>query len=51
MVCASVSLAKRYVDENGGVDEMLGETEKACLQAKDLTQQLLTFAKGGAPIK
>ena len=30
---------------------VLSEAEKATLQAKDLTQQLLTFSKGGAPIK
>jgi CheY-like chemotaxis protein len=29
----------------------LGEAEKACLQAQTLARQLLTFAKGGAPIK
>jgi PAS domain S-box-containing protein len=29
----------------------LQEAEKASLRARDLTQQLLTFAKGGAPIK
>ena len=30
---------------------ILSEAERASLRAKDLTQQLLTFAKGGAPIK
>jgi CheY-like chemotaxis protein len=29
----------------------LEQAEQACLRAKELTQQLLTFAKGGAPIK
>jgi signal transduction histidine kinase len=29
----------------------LEEVEKASLRARDLTQQLLTFSKGGAPIK
>lgn len=32
-------------------DELLTEAEKACLRARGLTHQLLTFAKGGAPIK
>lgn len=31
--------------------DVLEQSEHACLLAKDLTQQLLTFAKGGAPIK
>ena len=45
-------LAKRSI-ELGKAEEAcnrLLEAEKACLQAKDLTKQLLTFAKGGAPI-
>src|SRR5262249_50660542 len=32
-------------------DRLLMEGEKACLRARDLTRQLLTFAKGGAPIR
>lgn len=30
---------------------LLEDAEKACLRARGLTQQLLTFAKGGAPVK
>ncbi len=30
---------------------LLSEAEKASLRAKDLTQQLLTFSKGGEPVK
>jgi CheY-like chemotaxis protein len=29
----------------------LTDAEKACMRAKDLTYQLLTFSKGGAPVK
>jgi PAS domain S-box-containing protein len=29
----------------------LSEAEKACVRARSLTQQLLTFSKGGAPVK
>ncbi|NPA48876.1 MAG: PAS domain S-box protein [Thermodesulfobacteria bacterium] len=32
-------------------EKLLRQTEKACLKAQGLTKQLLTFAKGGAPIK
>jgi|GEM_PF-3089262 len=37
--------------ESDKVSRLLKSAEKASLRAKDLTQQLLTFAKGGAPIK
>src|SRR5690606_15539735 len=36
---------------NDAAHDRLERAEKAAEQAKDLTQQLLTFAKGGAPIK
>jgi signal transduction histidine kinase len=29
----------------------LGEAERACLRARQLTWQLLTFARGGVPLK
>jgi signal transduction histidine kinase/FixJ family two-component response regulator len=35
----------------GVVLECLMDAEKATLRAKDLTKQLLTFSKGGAPVK
>jgi two-component system cell cycle sensor histidine kinase/response regulator CckA len=31
--------------------DILQDAERAALRARDLTQQLLTFAKGGAPVK
>ena len=31
--------------------EVLADAEKAAFRAKDLTKQLLTFSKGGAPLK
>ena len=37
--------------ENSKTVEMLADAEKAIVRAKDLTQQLLTFSKGGEPIK
>jgi PAS domain S-box-containing protein len=33
------------------ISENIKEVEKACLQAKDLTKQLITFSKGGLPVK
>jgi len=49
-ILGNVNLAKVYTRESE-VTEKLTRIEKASLQAKDLTQQLLTFSKGGAPIK
>lgn len=39
------------VQNNFASVEVLAQSEEACIMAKDLTQQLLTFAKGGAPNK
>jgi len=39
------------VDPESKVFQTLSEAEKASMRAKSLTQQLLTFSKGGAPIK
>ncbi|MFA6499364.1 MAG: PAS domain S-box protein [Desulfurivibrionaceae bacterium] len=50
-ILGNLSLAKADLPETGSVARRLDETEKATLRARDLTQQLLTFAKGGAPIK
>jgi len=50
-ILGNVSLAKLSIEHDETVFQMLGEAEKAALQAKGLTQQLLTFSKGGAPIK
>jgi PAS domain S-box-containing protein len=49
-VLGNISLAKNYVEPGNKIHERLLETEKATIRAKDLTQQLLTFAKGGVPI-
>jgi len=50
-ILGNVSLAKRYVEPDSKAAARLTEAEKASVRAKDLTQQLLTFARGGAPIK
>ena len=47
----NISLAKTYAGTETKVVEKLAAAEKASLRAKDLTQQLLTFSKGGAPVK
>ncbi|MGE5403593.1 MAG: PAS domain S-box protein [Candidatus Saccharibacteria bacterium] len=51
IILGNITLAKLYNGSDEKLLELLGESEKAALQAKSLTQQLLTFAKGGAPVK
>lgn len=50
-ILGNVSLSKMSVKPEEKIYKRLTDTEKACERAKDLTRQLLTFAKGGAPIK
>ncbi len=50
-IIGNISLAMAYVNPQDKVYNILNNLEKASLKAKDLTQHLLTFAKGGAPIK
>ena len=50
-IMGNISLAKMRLDKETAVLQRLSEAEKAVVRAKDLTQQLLTFSKGGAPIK
>jgi hypothetical protein len=55
-VFANVGLAKMLSAKEGtslnpAIVERLTAAEKACLRARDLTKQLLTFAKGGTPVK
>jgi PAS domain S-box-containing protein len=49
-IMGNVSLAKMQVNSGEKAFERLTVAESACLQAKKLTQQLLTFSKGGVPI-
>jgi PAS domain S-box-containing protein len=50
-VLGNVSLAKMHINSPDKIYSYLENTERATLRAKGLTQQLLTFSKGGAPIK
>jgi PAS domain S-box-containing protein len=51
VIIGNVTLAKMYANRRGEVYKRLEESEKAALRAKDVAQQLLTFSKGGAPVK
>jgi PAS domain S-box-containing protein len=46
-----ISLARMIVNPGERIYNMLSEVEKASLRATNLTQQLLTFSKGWAPIR
>ncbi|MBI4377685.1 MAG: response regulator, partial [Nitrospinae bacterium] len=50
-IIGNISLAKMLIRPEDRVYQILTEGEKASLRAKDLTQQLLTFARGGEPLK
>ena len=50
-IIGNIELARLTIDQSSRAYTLLGDAEKAVLRAKDLTQQLLTFAKGGAPVK
>ncbi|MBN1691980.1 MAG: PAS domain S-box protein [Dehalococcoidales bacterium] len=50
-IMGNIGLVKTYISSSEPTYEMLDEAEAAAVRARDLTQQLLTFAKGGKPLK
>jgi signal transduction histidine kinase len=50
-ILGNISLSLELLGENNVVTDRIREAEKATFRAKSLTQQLLTFSKGGAPIR
>jgi len=50
-ILGNLSLTKAWVNSRDHLFNFLTEAENASLRAKKLTQQLLTFAKGGTPLK
>ncbi len=50
-IIGNISLAKMHITPQNKAYERLVRTEKASMLAKNLTQQLLTFSKGGEPVK
>jgi PAS domain S-box-containing protein len=50
-ILGNISLAKMYASADQKTATRLVNAEKAALRAQDLTQQLLTFSKGGTPVK
>ena len=50
-IVGNISLARMLHDFDDEIDEILTRSEQACQRAKNLTNQLLTFSQGGAPLK
>jgi PAS domain S-box-containing protein len=50
-ILGNISLAKRLTGKPEAIMRRLEEAEKACERATALTHQLLTFSKGGAPVR
>lgn len=51
VVLGNVTLAEMDTANDSSVRRMLHDAKRATLRARDLTQQLLTFAKGGDPVR
>jgi PAS domain S-box-containing protein len=50
-ILGNISLAQIHLKPGDKIFKMLSKAEKSCMKAKNLTQQLITFAKGEAPVK
>ena len=50
-IIGNLSMTKAWVNSRDHLFNFLSEAEDASLRARKLTQQLLTFAKGGIPLK
>jgi PAS domain S-box-containing protein len=51
VIMGNISFAKDQVKSEDEIFELLTEAEDASTRAQTLTRQLLTFAKGGVPVK
>ncbi len=50
-ILGNTNLAMLLLNPEDKIYQSLSNVEKATMRAKDLTQQLLTFSKGGLPVK
>lgn len=51
IILSNIFLARLYLGDRNRMLEKLKEVEKAVVQAKNLSSQLLSFARGGDPVK
>ncbi len=50
-IMGNISFARKYAEEGSQLREVLSEAEAACVAAESLTKQLLTFSRGGDPVR
>jgi PAS domain S-box-containing protein len=50
-IIANIDIGLRFAGPDSDLQKSLARAQKASTKAKELTQQLLTFSKGGAPVK
>ncbi len=50
-ILGNIELSMKRIESHDKLVSQLGKAETACLRAKNLTLQLLTFSKGGNPVK
>jgi PAS domain S-box-containing protein len=50
-ILGNISLAQLYCKGEKDISQRLAEAEQATMRGRNLAQQLLTFAKGGEPVK
>ncbi len=50
-IVGNINIGRKFTMPDSEVHKSLERAEKASAKAKELTQQLLTFSKGGAPVK
>jgi PAS domain S-box-containing protein len=50
-VMGYITLAQMKIEPKSKTSEFLNDAEKAAMKARDLAQKLLTFSKGGEPVK
>lgn len=51
VIMGNIALARMRIGFGDSADERLDTAEQACVRAKDLVHQLLTFSRGGAPVR
>jgi PAS domain S-box-containing protein len=51
IILGNLTFAKMFLKPGGKIYKRITKAERASFRAKDLTQQFLTFAKGGLPVK